>query len=135
MAFITCQFCGDTYPDFDVAHACSKGPYAPKIKHYTNTDNPIDFPKSEKNQRLKELLPNPTFVDYQIPHDGQGADFYDEKRMLEYGKRVINECIKEIEFQYGGGNLMEDGVTHNPEWDNALECVSAMIRIHFEVEE
>ena len=43
---------------------------------------------------LKELLPNPTFVDYQVPHDGQGADFYDERKMLEYGKRIVKECCQ-----------------------------------------
>lgn len=26
----TCVNCGDIYPDFDVAHDCSKGKYAPK---------------------------------------------------------------------------------------------------------
>ena len=28
MKQITCPFCADTYPDFDVAHVCSKGQYA-----------------------------------------------------------------------------------------------------------
>lgn len=32
MKQITCQHCGDTYPDFDVAHVCSSGQYAPKLK-------------------------------------------------------------------------------------------------------
>ena len=44
------------------------------------------------NEQLKELLPNPTFVDYQVLHAGQGADFYDEQRMLEYGRRIVREC-------------------------------------------
>jgi hypothetical protein len=26
----------DTYPDFDVAHVCSKGPYAPRLKPKMN---------------------------------------------------------------------------------------------------
>jgi len=42
MKQITCPHCADTYPDFDVAHVCSKGPYAPKIK-----------PKM--NERIREL--------------------------------------------------------------------------------
>ncbi len=33
---ITCPHCGDTYPDFDVAHVCSKGPYAVKLKPNMN---------------------------------------------------------------------------------------------------
>ena len=36
MKQITCPHCGDTYPDFDVAHVCSKGPYAPKLKPKMN---------------------------------------------------------------------------------------------------
>jgi hypothetical protein len=38
-----CPHCRDTYPDFDVAHVCSRGPYAPKLK-----------PKM--NERIRELL-------------------------------------------------------------------------------
>jgi hypothetical protein len=33
---ITCPHCADTYPDFDVAHVCSRGPYAPKLKPRMN---------------------------------------------------------------------------------------------------
>lgn len=36
MRHITCPHCGDTYPDFDVAHVCSKGPYAPQLKYKMN---------------------------------------------------------------------------------------------------
>ena len=38
-----CPHCRDTYPDFDVAHVCSRGPYAPKLK-------------LKKNERIRELL-------------------------------------------------------------------------------
>jgi hypothetical protein len=31
--------CGDTYPDFDVAHVCSKGDYAPKLESKAIKDN------------------------------------------------------------------------------------------------
>jgi hypothetical protein len=37
-----CPHCRDTYPDFDVAHVCSRGPYAPKLK-------------LKKNERIREL--------------------------------------------------------------------------------
>lgn len=47
MKQITCPHCGDTYPDFVVAHVCSKGPYAPKLK-----------PKM--NERIKELAEQAT---------------------------------------------------------------------------
>ena len=38
-----CQHCAGTYPDFDVAHVCSRGPYAPKLK-------------LKKNEQIRELL-------------------------------------------------------------------------------
>jgi hypothetical protein len=38
-----CPHCRDTYLDFDVAHVCSRGPYAPKLK-------------LKKNERIRELL-------------------------------------------------------------------------------
>jgi hypothetical protein len=44
-----------------------------------------------------QLLPNPTFVDYQVPHNGQGADFYNDERMIEYGRRIVQECQRIIE--------------------------------------
>ena len=37
MKQITCPHCADTYPDFDVAHVCSQGPYAVKLKPQMNT--------------------------------------------------------------------------------------------------
>jgi len=37
MKQITCPHCADTYPDFDVAHVCSQGPYAVKLKPQINT--------------------------------------------------------------------------------------------------
>jgi hypothetical protein len=36
MKLIACPHCGDTYPDFDVAHMCSRGPYAHKLKPKIN---------------------------------------------------------------------------------------------------
>ena len=44
MKQITCLHCADTYPDFDVAHVCSKGPYAPRLKPKMN----------ERIEKLKE---------------------------------------------------------------------------------
>jgi hypothetical protein len=37
MKQITCPHCGDTYPDFDVAHVCSQGPYAPRLESKRTT--------------------------------------------------------------------------------------------------
>ena len=52
------------------------------------------------NERLKELLPNPYMVDYQVPHDGRGFDLYDEKKMLEYGQKIVQDCANFIREHY-----------------------------------
>lgn len=84
----------------------------------------------DMNERIEKLIKQATIIE----EYGWGANYenFDKKKFAEL---IVRECIKEIEFQYGGGNLMEDGITHNPEWNNAIECVSAMIKQHFGVKE
>lgn len=48
----------------------------------------------------------------------------------KFAELIVRECISEIEFQYFGGRELEDG-THSPDWDEAIECVSAMVRFRF----
>jgi protein-arginine kinase activator protein McsA len=71
---ITCPHCGDTYPNFDVAHVCSKGPYAVKLKPKMKDDRletlsdmirkgqPIDFSEAIEvinyQENLKERKKN-----------------------------------------------------------------------------
>lgn len=40
MGWIKCTFCGDEYQDFDVAHVCSSGKYAPKISVTPRVETP-----------------------------------------------------------------------------------------------
>jgi len=37
MKQITCLYCGDEFPEFDAAHVCSRGLFAPKLESKTNT--------------------------------------------------------------------------------------------------
>jgi hypothetical protein len=87
------------------------------------------------NKRLLLALYDRSGLGAYMPVDYRGHELEVEKHIEKFAELIVRECAKEIEFQYGGGNLMEDGVTHNPEWDNAVECVSAMIKQHFGVEE
>ena len=66
---ITCPHCGDTYPDFDAAHVCSKGAYAPKLK-----------PKM--NERIRELAKQ---AEEEIK-----AEYEDESRR---NRRLYNEIF------------------------------------------
>jgi hypothetical protein len=73
MKQITCPHCGDTYPDFDVAHVCSKGPYAPKLK-----------PKM--NERIEELAKQAT-----IWHGMVDGYIFDKEKFAEL---IVRECIE-----------------------------------------
>ena len=73
MKQITCPHCADTYPDFDVAHVCSKGPYAPKLK-----------PKM--NERIKQLAHEaglPTYNPEGIP-----------TKLEKFAELIVRECAK-----------------------------------------
>jgi hypothetical protein len=78
------------------------------------------------NELLKELLPNPWAVDYQEPHDGRGFDLYDERKMIEYGHRIVRECLGVVE----GGRFLHDEA---PTAQFARECAGA-IRRHFGIQ-
>lgn len=54
-----------------------------------------------------------------------------EPELEKFAALIVRECIKEIEFQYGGGS---DQPMDN-EWDRAIECVSSMVKYRFGVEE
>lgn len=45
---------------------------------------------------------------------------------------TIKECITEIEGQRDGGREIADS-GHNPDWNDAISCVSAMIKHKFGV--
>ena len=82
------------------------------------------------NQRIQELdkqakiwaMENATFpISSHIPSG----------YITKFAELLIRECVKEIEFQYGGGS---DQPMDN-EWDRAIECVSSMVKYRFGVEE
>jgi len=66
-----CPHCRDTYPDFDAAHVCSRGPYAPKLK-------------LKKNERIKELIKQAT----ECYSNGQERTFDKEK----FAELIVREC-------------------------------------------
>lgn len=57
--------------------------------------------------RLKELLPNPFTTDYQYKYGP--LDLYTEEIMLAYAKRILNECI--IEMNKLSGDFDGDATT------------------------
>jgi hypothetical protein len=72
-----CQHCAGTYPDFDVAHVCSRGPYAPKLK-------------LKKNERIKELAHEaglPTYNPEGIP-----------TKLEKFAELIVRECAKRVDY-------------------------------------
>jgi len=66
--------------------------------HFTNTDNPIDFPKSTMTIRIRELVLEAGFVHY-----GEDQGFYNipvpafNGRMEKFAELIVRECIDKIE--------------------------------------
>lgn len=74
MKQLTCPHCADTYPDFDVAHVCSRGPYAPRLK-------------PQVNERIKQLAEKATV--FVADYDGQRWQIDPEK----FAELIVAECI------------------------------------------
>ena len=75
MTLITCPHCRDTYPDFDVAHVCSKGLYAPKLK-----------PKMNERIRQLALQAGPNIVK---EFDQEDIDFCEK-----FAELIVRECAE-----------------------------------------
>ena len=83
------------------------------------------------NERIKELITQAggywNHGDFNMPSSVE----FQEQDIAKFAELIVKECIKEIEFQYGGGS---DQPMDN-EWDRAIECVSSMVKYRFGVEE
>jgi hypothetical protein len=84
---ITCNFCGDTYPDFDVAHVCSKGPYALRLK-----------PKM--NERIRELM----------AEVGMSVDYLTNTKQIvlieKFAELIVRECANIADEYDGAGSTI-----------------------------
>ena len=122
MKQITCPHCGDTYPDFDVAHVCSKGPYAPRLKSKMN----------ERIEKLKEsACPK---IDWAARYHVELNNGEKEKWMNEWFEKfaelIVGECMRMCDVAAIGYE------SHN-HFKEANGCYSAKeyIEEHFGVEE
>ena len=87
MKQITCNFCGDTYPDIDVAHVCSKGPYALRLK-----------PKM--NERIRELM----------AEVGMSVDYLTNTKQIvlieKFAELIVRECANIADEYDGAGSTI-----------------------------
>ena len=125
MKQITCPHCADTYPDFDVAHVCSKGPYAPKLKSKMNER--IKLLAEQAGLRFTQLMSNPM-----VPVvDGKETD------LEKFAELIVQECINEIAYigkanEVFGDRTDRGGLNHIL-W--TTETAIEKIKEHFGVEE
>lgn len=69
-------------------------------RHFTNTDNPIDFPKLENkmNERIQELLEQATdTIEIVNPDTGitHYREFFDKEKFAEL---IVWECAKRVDY-------------------------------------
>ena len=117
MKQITCPFCGDTYPDFDVAHVCSKGPYAIKLGPYAPKLKP------KMNERIKELAEQADIVFWEISGD---VDWRQANRenLEKFAELIVQACVTQCAMM-GVSNWDNDDIS----W--AVEGCIDNIRSHF----
>ena len=117
MKQITCPHCGDTYPDFDVAHVCSKGPYAPRLKPKMNER--IKELAEQAGLRFTQLMSNPM-----VPVvDGKETD------LEKFAELIVKECITKVELR------REFAIEDDHNVDEAFSLLIYDIESHFGVEE
>ena len=59
------------------------------MTHYTNTNNPVDFPTLEMNKHIKELCVKSGAWDYYEVNEGVNGD---ELFMQKFAEVIVREC-------------------------------------------
>lgn len=86
MNYITCPHCGETYPDFDAAHVCSKGPHAPK---FTPTFSDRD------DDTIQNLLGQA--LDQAVPYTWTRLDRQEAERVVRcFAELLVKECVQTL---------------------------------------
>jgi hypothetical protein len=120
MKQITCNFCGDTYPDFDVAHVCSKGPYAPRLKSKMN----------ERIEKLKEsACPKIDWAGrYHVELNNGEKEKWMNEWFEKFAELIVSECIEQA---HGVADLRGA----NDDMIYGADTAAARINKHFGVKE
>ena len=98
--------------------------------HFTNTDNPIDFPKARgMNERIRELAEQAGYQE-----DMFGIGHWDMPECQKFAELIIKECIDKIEtYRIPVGNSAAGEMACEWTYD-ALKEIRDDIKEHFGVE-
>ena len=107
MKLIACPHCGDTYPDFDVAHMCSRGPYAPQLK-------------PRMNERIRQLA-----------EQVYGTQATEQE--IKFAELIVRECILKMDIVYA--KALVDGIEGPDTFLNGVNVSIEAVNQHFGVEE
>ncbi len=98
------------------------------MTHYSNTNNPVDFPKleTEMNERIKKLAEQAGWDYSKIERRNQTENFDEQK----FAELIVGECIGCCE------QVISDPVPESVDtWLNGGTQCMAEIKQHFGVEE
>jgi hypothetical protein len=73
-------------------------------KHYSNTNNPIDFPKSKMNERIQELAREARqyaqqYVNESVIEYGKTASEFRRIYESKFAELLIRECVDKMESE------------------------------------
>jgi hypothetical protein len=100
--------------------------------HYSNTDNPIDFPKSENNmnERIKELAEQAKKYSLdamiKIADKEQALKVYSESYDTKFAELIVRECANTIQTE-------KDTGLYNAQQMTGMTVSRAVIKDHFEI--
>jgi hypothetical protein len=80
------------------------------------------------NQEFKEIAIKCGIMFDPVKQDR--IHFISTTTLQRFGESIVSECIAEVEDQQDGGREIDE-TTHSPDWNEAVECISAMIRHRF----
>ena len=124
------------------------------LPHYTNTDNPVDFPQSKTDESINILIKNRNYMKYELIEKlAEQAEQYANEQNDKYGARfkteynnkfaelIVAECTAVL---FDESERLSGLYSEEANWQSAEEyeicsnqCVDdiALIEKHFGVEE
>lgn len=102
MNYITCPHCGESYPEFDAAHVCSRGPYAVKLQSDTNTNS---------KERLRELAQQ-AGIKYGVRDDVYYSKSFDGVYRLDmekFAELIVRECSDVVKYYHSRNESVTPG--------------------------